>query len=242
VVGSPDVFINSLPAARQDDLGIHAACCGPNTYNVKQGSPSVYVNNKPLARKTDPTKHCGGSGTIQAGSADVFADDNGGSAQGLDSYTTSSRTIATQSGDTAKGGVKKGTGQQGQAKQGQGGDAVQDAKKDDKKSGTILSARWSLQRAANGQEVELQIETRNGKGSLTIEIWAQSADRDQDQKVSTASASAADSVKQKVKLDIPQGSASGNECHFYYIVKDESGGEKKSDPIFVDRAPFKFSI
>ncbi len=99
-----------------------------------------------------------------------------------------------------------------------------------------------MQRAANGQEVELQIETKNGKGSLTIEIWAQSADRTQDQKVKSETASAADSVKKKIKLDIPQDAAGGNECHFYFVVKDEQGGEKKSDPIFVDRAPLKFSV
>ena len=31
VVGSTDVFTNSLPQARLDDLGIHAVCCGNGT-------------------------------------------------------------------------------------------------------------------------------------------------------------------------------------------------------------------
>ena len=99
-----------------------------------------------------------------------------------------------------------------------------------------------MQRAANGQEVELQIETKNGKGSLTIEIWAQSADRTQDKKVKSDSASAAKQVKKKIKLDIPADAAGGNECYFYFVVKDSEGGERKSDPLFVDRMPFKFSV
>jgi uncharacterized Zn-binding protein involved in type VI secretion len=65
-------MINGLPAARQDDLGFHAACCGPNIFNVKQGSSTVNVNGKPAARMGDPSKHCGGNGTLQGGSSDVI--------------------------------------------------------------------------------------------------------------------------------------------------------------------------
>src|SRR2546425_8565424 len=68
VTGSPDVFVNSKPAARQDDLGIHAVCCGPNTFTIQRGSPTVYVNGKPFARMNDQTKHCGASGPIIEGS------------------------------------------------------------------------------------------------------------------------------------------------------------------------------
>jgi uncharacterized Zn-binding protein involved in type VI secretion len=243
VVGSPDVFINSLPAARQDDLGIHVFCCGPNNFTLQKGSPTIYVNNKPLARLNDTCKHCGGSGPIIAGSPDVMADDGAApDAATLGSYSQNTLTITNQATDAATGQAGKGAGQQGQAAQGQGGDAAQDAKKDQDKSGSILSAKWNVQRAANGQEVELQIETKNAKGSLTIEIWAQSADRDQDQKVASDSASAADSIKKKITLSIPAASANSGENFFYYIVKDSTGGEKKSDPLFVDRAPFKFSV
>src|SRR5207253_8441213 len=56
VTGSPDVFVNSKPAARQDDLGIHAVCCGPNTFTIQRGSPTVYVNGKPFARMNDQTR------------------------------------------------------------------------------------------------------------------------------------------------------------------------------------------
>ena len=40
----------------------------------------------------------------------------------------------------------------------------------------------------------------------------------------------------------PPDTAGGNECHFYFLVKDDQGGERKSDTLFVDRAPFKFSV
>src|SRR5438105_3144229 len=84
VVGSSDVTINGLPAARADstDLGVHAVCCGANVFQLAKGSPTVYVNNKPLARRTDQTQHCGGTGQITDGSPDVMADD-GADAQGL---------------------------------------------------------------------------------------------------------------------------------------------------------------
>lgn len=242
-VGSPDVTINDLPAARQDDIGLHAACCGPNNFTIKKGSPSVYVNGKPLARMNDTCQHCGGSGPIIAGSPDVMIDDSGGDAQGLGSYTNNTRTIksataaAQDAGQTAAGSDSHDQSTAGQA----ASDVAKDAAQAEK-AGTITGAAWSLQRAANGQEVELQIETKNGKGQLTIEIWAQSADRTQDQKVMSDSASAADSVKKKVTLQIPPESAAGNECYFYFVVKDASGGERKSAPLFVDRAPFRFSV
>jgi uncharacterized Zn-binding protein involved in type VI secretion len=242
-VGSPDVFINDQPAARQDDIGLHAACCGPNNFTIKKGSPTVYVNGKPLARMNDTCQHCGGSGPIIAGSPDVMIDDSGGDAQGLGSYTNNPRTITNATAAAQdKGQANKGSDAHDESTAGQtASDVAKDAAQDEK-AGTITAAAWSLQRAANGQEVELQIETKNGKGQLTIEIWAQSADRTQDQKVMGDSAAAADSVKKKVTLQIPPESAAGNECYFYFVVKDASGGERKSPPIFVDRAPFRFSV
>jgi uncharacterized Zn-binding protein involved in type VI secretion len=85
VVGSPDTNINGLPAARKDDLGVHAVCCGPNIFQISKGSPTVYVNGKPLARMNDSTKHCGGNGNLIEGSPDVLIDD-GADAMGLGSY------------------------------------------------------------------------------------------------------------------------------------------------------------
>ena len=243
VVGSHNVFTNDKPQAGQDDLGIHAACCNANNFQIAKGSGSVYVNNRPLARMQDQTKHCGGSGKIIEGSPNVFVDDNGGEAASLGDYAIKALEIAVEAvAGVAKGEAKKAS----DSHKGGGGPAssnvAKDAAREEKKPGSITAARWSMQRAANGQEVEIQIETRDGKGSLTIEIWAQSADRTQDQKVKSDSASAAASVKKKIKLDIPAEAAGSNECHFYFVVKDAQGGEKKSEPIFVDRAPFKFSV
>lgn len=241
VTASTDVFVNDKGAARQDDLGIHAVCCGPNNFSVTKGSPTVYVNGKPFARMNDKTKHCGGSGPIIEGSPDVLVDDGAGGA-GLSKSQIGSVQIATRQAAQSKQAQAK---QKSDTHKTATDKADKDVSKDAKegsKSGSILSARWSLQRAANGQDVELRIECKDPKGQLQIEIWAQSADRTQDKKVKSDSAGAAKSVKKKVKLEIPPDAAGGNECHFYFVVKDDQGGERKSDTLFVDRAPFKFSI
>ena len=81
-VGSPAVFINKKPAARLDDIGVHAVCCGPNNFKIVKGSSTVYVNGKALARLDDKTKHCGGTGPIIEGSPDLLIDDGAGSAAG----------------------------------------------------------------------------------------------------------------------------------------------------------------
>ena len=65
--GSPNVFINGLPAARVGDTGVHAACCGPNMFEIIGGDSSVLINGRPAARIGDATKHCGGAGTIEGG-------------------------------------------------------------------------------------------------------------------------------------------------------------------------------
>lgn len=73
VIGaSGNVNVNSLPAARKDDPGIHAACCGPNTYVIAQGSSNVFINGKPAARFGDKTTHCGGSGKLVTASPNVY--------------------------------------------------------------------------------------------------------------------------------------------------------------------------
>ena len=77
VSGSPDVFVNSLPAFRQNDNGIHAACCRMNTFVGFMGSTSVYINGKAAIRQGDQTKHCngpgdGGFGSMTAGSPTVW--------------------------------------------------------------------------------------------------------------------------------------------------------------------------
>jgi uncharacterized Zn-binding protein involved in type VI secretion len=80
VQGSTDVFVNGRPAARKGDKGVHAVCCGPNTFTIAKGSPDVYVNGQPLARMNDKTQHCGGTGPITEGSPDVYANEGSGAA------------------------------------------------------------------------------------------------------------------------------------------------------------------
>lgn len=93
VTGSANVLINSKPAARQDDLGIHAVCCGPNNFTIAKGSPTVYVNGKPLARIQDKTRHCGGSGPLIEGSPDVLIDDGAAAASALGKYAAGALQI-----------------------------------------------------------------------------------------------------------------------------------------------------
>jgi len=169
--------------------------------------------------------------------------DDGASGAGLGSYVINAIKILLEKAAAAKKqqAAKKSDTHAGGGPA-QAGNVAKDQKTKDTKSGSITAAKWSVQRAANGQDVELQIETKDAKGQLTIEIWAQSSDRTQDKKVKSESASAGKQGKKKGKLEIPPDAAGGNECYFYFVVKDSEGGERRSDPLFVDRAPFKFSV
>jgi len=64
-IGSPNVFIGGLPAARVSDIAI---CTGPPDV-ITQGSTTVLINNLPAARMTDHTAH---GGTIVAGFPQVL--------------------------------------------------------------------------------------------------------------------------------------------------------------------------
>ncbi len=65
-------MVNSRPAIRKGDPGIHAACCGPNTITAgTTHSGTVKINNLPAVRKGDMTTHCGGVGTVKMGSNNV---------------------------------------------------------------------------------------------------------------------------------------------------------------------------
>lgn len=72
IQGSSTVFINGLPALRVGDPGIHAQCCGPNTWKCSKGSSTVFINGLPAVRKGDMTTHCGGIGKIISGSENVI--------------------------------------------------------------------------------------------------------------------------------------------------------------------------
>ncbi|NOZ02302.1 MAG: hypothetical protein GXP54_10495 [Deltaproteobacteria bacterium] len=71
VAGSPNVLINGIPALRVGDPGIHAACCGPNTWTATAGSSTVFINGKAAHRVGDQDAHCGGVGQMVDGSPDV---------------------------------------------------------------------------------------------------------------------------------------------------------------------------
>jgi len=72
VQGSTNVNINSRPAIRLQDIGIHAVCCGMNMWTATAGSGTVNINSKAAIRLGDSTTHCGGSGQVIQGSADVI--------------------------------------------------------------------------------------------------------------------------------------------------------------------------
>ena len=72
-MGSPNVLVNRTPALRVGDRGIHAACCGSNTWEAIAGSGTVFINGKAAVRKGDQTQHCGGVGNMYTGSATVNA-------------------------------------------------------------------------------------------------------------------------------------------------------------------------
>ena len=68
ITGSPNVSINGKPAARKGDMGIHAACSGPNLFWLDRGDNTVTIDGFPAAKKGDQTRHCGGVGRIITGS------------------------------------------------------------------------------------------------------------------------------------------------------------------------------
>ena len=71
--GSPDVFINGIPAARQGDQTLERDnCCGFSYGSVKIGSGSVLINGRPAARQGDPLNAHNGEGSIAGGSGDVI--------------------------------------------------------------------------------------------------------------------------------------------------------------------------
>lgn len=72
VAGSPDVNVNGRPALRVGDPGVHAACCGPNTWKAAMGSGTVNINGKAAHRLNDMDTHCGGVGKMIEGSGDVI--------------------------------------------------------------------------------------------------------------------------------------------------------------------------
>ncbi len=72
VQGSTNVNINSMPAIRLNDIGIHAVCCGQNMWTATAGSGTVNINSKKAIRMQDETTHCGAKGQVIQGSPNVI--------------------------------------------------------------------------------------------------------------------------------------------------------------------------
>lgn len=72
IQGSPNVNVNSRPALRVTDVGIHAACCGPNMWTAAAGSGTVFINGLKAHRQGDKDTHCGGTGQMVEGSGNVI--------------------------------------------------------------------------------------------------------------------------------------------------------------------------
>lgn len=68
--GSPNVFINGIPAHREGDYW-PTHCCGDSCHDgvLASGSPNVFVNGKELGRIADPIT-CGD--IVAQGSPNVF--------------------------------------------------------------------------------------------------------------------------------------------------------------------------
>lgn len=80
--GSKNVQINGMPALRVRDHGVHAACCGANTWEAVAGAPTVFINGVAAYRMNDPAQHCGGMGKLIEGSDNVIIGNAGGGGGG----------------------------------------------------------------------------------------------------------------------------------------------------------------
>jgi hypothetical protein len=88
------VNVNRRPALRVDDPGVHAACCGANTWTATRGSTTVFINGKGAHRIGDQNRHCGGIGQLVEGSPNVIvAESNGGGGGGSTSAGGSSGPV-----------------------------------------------------------------------------------------------------------------------------------------------------
>ncbi len=176
VSGSTNVYINSLPAIRLGDPGIHMACCGPNTWKAAQGSPTVYVNGKPLVRHHDQTTHCGGVGKTVKSSPNVIIDGGAGKAQG-------GKLAKTQDGDagkatTGKVDLKKNKDKTGWThKHGTGKDGDVSKDQADKTKARVIQASLLQQAVPPGEKVQFEIDVEAGcQGAVQIEVVAKSGD------------------------------------------------------------------
>jgi len=95
IEGSGDVFINGLPAVRQDDAYAVHGCngCKPHERKASQGSSTVNINGKPAVRIGDAI-NCGGM--AQTGSSNVNIGDSSWSGMAFDPIKPTLRLFVTQ--------------------------------------------------------------------------------------------------------------------------------------------------
>lgn len=72
--GAKNVFIESLAAAREGDVGFSPQCCGKvGKIEVQKLQTKVFIEGKPAAGKGTPTLHCDtGPGFVSSGGKKVF--------------------------------------------------------------------------------------------------------------------------------------------------------------------------
>jgi hypothetical protein len=92
------VLVNKRPALRVDDVGIHAACCGTNTWQARTGSETVFIDGRSAHRQTDQTRHCGGNGQLVEGSPNVIVGDTTASPAVAASRSAASPTASSPGG------------------------------------------------------------------------------------------------------------------------------------------------
>lgn len=122
IIGSNDVFINNLPAARVDDMGVHAVCCGMNMWTAKMGAPTVNINGKQAFRKDDMGQSCGGMVKLTVGSPNVNIGNAAGGGGGGGSG--SSGDMSDTGGDAGSAGGGGGAAAQQQQQQTQAAQAA----------------------------------------------------------------------------------------------------------------------
>lgn len=153
IVGSPNVVTNNKPAFRQNDIGIHAACCGTNMWQAVQGSSTVFINKQPAVRFGDKTKHCGGNGQMIEGSPNVNigAETTGGaprigpsSAKPVDASSISASSSATAGPSDSSGSASKSAA---------AGPAATEPPLEPKP--LLISAAWSSDRAPLSSAIKL---------------------------------------------------------------------------------------
>jgi len=237
IAGSADVLVNSRPALRVDDPGIHMACCGPNTWTAQKGAPHVFINGKAAYRMNDMSKHCGGTGTLIEGSSDVIVGDGGGGGGG--------------GGAGGGGGGGSGGGSGGSQSGGSSAAAAQSSSSDDKKDEKkepekkLILAAWSTGQAKPEDKVKMSIATEGHPKGTSISIAVKTADGDESVDSITGS-STGDSTDIEWQYDHAKhgGKDAGTPSERLpdYYFEATVAGETKKSGILLIRTDLKITV